>query len=219
MRLPVRSERDAYRITWATVVLVAVSVALGALVHPIAGIVLFVLVVAAAVVWDVRAPNPDRVDALREAVGQGRAQATHDRPCVLVVANQTLAGDELRSELLRRTPRPELRVVAPILISRMHYAMSDIDTELGLARTRLADCLSWARGAGFDAAGEVCPEGPLVAIEDQLRKVPADEIVISTHPAERSNWLAAGVVEEARAHLDMPVTHVVVDMARSGAPA
>jgi hypothetical protein len=214
MRLPVRSERDAYHITWATVVLAAASVAVGVLIHPVAGVVLFALVVVAAVVWDVRAPNPDRVDVLGEAASMGRQRAAGVRPRILVVANQTLAGDELRTELLGRKPAPELRVVAPIMISRVHYAMSDIDTELGRARGRLEQSLKWAHDAGFEASGEVCPDGPLVAIEDQLRKFAANEIVISTHPPERSNWLEAGVVERARAGLDIPVTHVVVDLAR-----
>jgi hypothetical protein len=219
MRLPVRSERDAYRITWAAVVLIAASIAIGALVHPVAGAALFVLVVLGAVVRDVRAPDPDRVDVLREAAGMGRASTASTRPRILVVANQTLSGDELRSELLRRAPRPELRVVAPILISRVHYAMSDIDTELGLARRRLEASLNWLREAGFEASGQVCADGPLVAIEDQLREYAVDEIVISTHPPDRSNWLEAGVVEQAREHLDIPVTHVVVELARRDAAA
>ena len=219
MRLPVRSERDAYRITWAAVVLIAASVAIGALVHPVAGAALFAVVVLGGVVRDVRAPDPDRVDVLREAAGMGREHTVDTFPRILVVANQTLGGEELRAELLRRRPRPELRVVAPILISRVHYAMSDIDTELGLARGRLEASLKWLREAGFEASGEVCADAPLVAIEDQLREFPADEIVISTHPPERSNWLEAGVMEEARAHLDIPVTHVVVDLARRDAVA
>ena len=217
MRLPVRSERDAFRIAWGTAALAVVSVALGALIHPIVGVVLFAGVVVIAVVWDVREPNPDRVDTLREAAGAGREHARSPHPRVLVVANQTLAGRELRDDLLGRSPRPELRVVAPILISRVKYAMSDIDTELVHARRRLAESLDWAREQGFDASGEVCPEGPLVAIEDELRQFAADEIVISTHPPERSNWLEAGVVERARAELDIPVKHVVVDLTRAGA--
>jgi GABA permease len=216
MRLPVRSERDAYRITWATVVLVVVCVVLGALVSPILGAVLFVLAIAAAVVWDLRSPNPDRIDSLMEAEQMGRERnSAAARPRVLVVANQTLGGRELQAGLLGRDPRPELRIVAPVLISRTKYAMSDIDAELVHAARRLDQCLAWARSSGFDADGEVCPDGPLVAIEDQLRKFAADEIVISTHPAERSNWLEAGVVERARADLDIPVTHVVVDLERS----
>jgi hypothetical protein len=219
MRLPIRSEPDAYRIVWATVVVVAISLAVGALIHPLAGVALFVLVVVAAVVWDLRAPNPDRVDVLAEAAEEGRANARGGRPRVLVVANQTLGGEELHSELLGRAPRPELRIVAPILISRMHYAMSDIDTELVLANRRLEETLNWARQAGFDVSGSVCSDGPLVAIEDQLRNFAADEIVISTHPPERSNWLEAGVVEKARADLDMPIKHVIVDLTRSGTAA
>jgi hypothetical protein len=219
MRLPVRSERDAYRITWATLLVAALSIAIGALIHPIVGAVVFVLIVAAAVIWDVRAPNPDRVDALGEAADMGRANAVDGRPRVLVVANQTLAGDELRTELLGRSPRPELRIVAPILISRVHYAMSDIDTEFRYASSRLEESLAWARDAGFDVSGEVCSDGPLVAIEDQLRKFAADEIVISTHPPQRSNWLDAGVVERSRAELNIPVTHVIVQHAPSGAVA
>ena len=39
-------------------------------------------------------------------------------------------------------------------------------------------------------------------------------MIISTHPPERSHWLEAGVVERAREELDIPVTHVVVDLAR-----
>jgi GABA permease len=219
MRLPVRSERDAYQITWATVALVAVAVALGALINPLVGVAVLVVAVVAAVIWDVRAPNPDRVEALREAAGAGREQAVGTQPRLLVVANQTLGGRELQEQLLDRKPRPELRIVAPILISRVKYAMSDIDVELVHAHRRLDDSLAWSRAHGFDASGEVCPDGPLVAIEDQLRKFAADEIVISTHPPARSNWLEAGVVDRARSELDLPVTHVIVDLTQARAIA
>jgi hypothetical protein len=219
MRIPVRSERDAYRIVWATVAVVVVSVAIGILIDPLVGVALFVVAVVAAVVWDLRAPNPDRVEALREAAGTGREHAVGTHHRLLVVANQTLGGRELREQLLGRVPRPELRMVAPILISRVHYAMSDTDTELTLARRRLDESIRWAGAEGFAVSGEVCPDGPLVAIEDQLRKFAADEIVISTHPAGRSNWLDAGVVDRARAELDIPITHVVVDLSRTGAAA
>src|SRR5437764_5259206 len=168
MRMPVRSERDAFRIAWGTVVLVAVSVALGALIEPLVGVALFVGVVIGAVVWDLRTPNPDHVNALDEAAHMGREHAVDGRPRLLVVANQTLAGEELRSELVRREPRPELRVAAPVLISRVKYVMSDIDTELRHARRRLDESLAWAHQAGFEASGDVFADGPVVAIEDHL---------------------------------------------------
>ena len=39
-----------------------------------------------------------------------------------------------------------------------------------------------------------------------------DEIIISTHPPERSRWLEHGVVAKAREEIELPVTHVVVDL-------
>ncbi len=66
---------------------------------------------------------------------------------------------------------------------------------------------------GLRAKGEIGDSDPNTAIEDALRAFPADEIVISTHPPERSHWLERGVVERAREEIDLPVTHVVVDLA------
>ena len=49
-------------------------------------------------------------------------------------------------------------------------------------------------------------------MEDALRTFGADEIVISTHPEGRSNWLERGVVNAARERFEVPITHVVVDL-------
>jgi hypothetical protein len=63
-----------------------------------------------------------------------------------------------------------------------------------------------ARGAREDH------HDPNQAIEDMLRAFPADELIISTHPPDRSKWLERGVVERARREVPLPVTHVVVDL-------
>jgi hypothetical protein len=61
---------------------------------------------------------------------------------------------------------------------------------------------------------------PNASLEDALRDFPADEVIISTHPPERSRWLERGVVSRAREEVPLPVTHVVVDLeAEAGAPA
>jgi len=60
--------------------------------------------------------------------------------------------------------------------------------------------------------GEVGALDPLLAIEDGVRMFHPDEIVISTHPEGRSNWLERGVVQAARDRYDVPMTHVVVDL-------
>jgi GABA permease len=51
-----------------------------------------------------------------------------------------------------------------------------------------------------------------VAVDDAVRTFSPNEIVISTHPPGRSNWLERGVVDSVRARYDVPVTHVVVDL-------
>ena len=63
------------------------------------------------------------------------------------------------------------------------------------------------------AEGEVGDADPLQAIEDGLRTFGADEVIISTHPEGRSDWLEKGVVRAARERFDVPITHVVVDLA------
>jgi hypothetical protein len=215
MRLPVHSERDVFRIVMGTVVLAAVAIVVGALTHPVVGLAVFAAAVIVAVVLDLRAKDPDRLRPLREAEHAGQTRPLSGGPRLLVVANQTLGGQELREDLLARAPRPELRVVAPVLVSRARYVMSDIDTELVLARERLEEMLGWARRQGFEVSGDVCADGPLTALEDELRSFGPEEVLISTHTPERSNWLEAGVVERAREELGIPVAHVVVDLERT----
>jgi hypothetical protein len=214
MRNPIRSEADAFYLTLGASGLTASAAALAAFVNPIAGAALVAGGLVGAFVWELSSKDPDRRRPLREAAAEGRLSAPPDaRPRVLVVANRTLQGDEL-TELLRRRARAgaELRVVAPILVSRVRYLASDIDRELLLARERLAAALAWARAEGVEASGTVGdPNAALGAIEDELRLFPADEIVISTYPKGMSNWLETDIVERLRDELDIPITHVIVD--------
>ena len=216
MRLPVKSESDAFRIAYGGVLLIGLSVAVGALLVPVAGVALFAGGLLGALTWDLASEDPDRRDALREAADASAGQAVDGRRRILVVANQTLVGRELREELLRRgASNAELRVVAPVLPSRAHYLTSDIDGELAEARRRLDATLAWAHDQGFDAAGRVGDDTPpITAIEDELRRFPADELIVSTHPPGRSNWLESGLVERARDELEIPVAHVIVDLER-----
>jgi membrane protein implicated in regulation of membrane protease activity len=220
VRNPVRSETDAFHIAWGGAAVIVASVALGALVTPLAGVALLAGAVAGAFIWEVATKDPDRRRPLREAQARGRA-TPRERPRVLVVANRTLRGESLRAELVRRGREgAELRFVAPILTSRVHYIASDVDAELRDARARLDDALSWARAEGLAATGKVGdPNVALGAIEDELRLSGADEVIISTHPPGRSNWLETGMLERLREELDIPITHLVVDLERAPAAA
>ena len=215
MRNPIRGETDAFYLALGGAGLTGASVAVGALVDPLAGATLFAGGVFGALIWELASTDPDPRRPFRDAAEQGRRRprAGHG---VLVVANRTLQGADLEATLRRRGEGgAELRVVAPILVSRIHYIASDVDSELREAHDRLAAVLEWAEAEGLNATGKVGdPNAALGAIEDELRGFAADEVVISTYPPGKSNWLETGVVERLREELDVPVTHVVVDPER-----
>ena len=91
---------------------------------------------------------------------------------------------------------------------------SDEDGARATAQERLDASLARLRDAGINARGQVGDGDPLQAIEDALRTFGADEVIVSTHPEGRSNWLERGVVDGARARFTVPITHVVVDLDR-----
>lgn len=138
-----------------------------------------------------------------------------DRFRLLVVANQTVTGRGLLHEIANRCRGRdcEVFVVAPALAgSRAAHWASAIDDGIELARERLQESLEEIGRLGLQADGEIGDSDPNLAIEDALRHYAADEVLISTHPASRSRWLEHGVVETARGKLELPVTHVVVDL-------
>ena len=131
------------------------------------------------------------------------------------MANETVGGDELRDLLGRKAEgvSEDVLLVCPALNSRLRTWTSDEDGARAAAQERLDESLARLRDAGVTARGEIGDGDPLQALEDALRTFPADEIVVSTHPPGRSNWLEQGVVENARLRFDVPVSHVVVDLA------
>lgn len=213
MRNPVRSESEAFRLTIGGVVTLVVSALLGWLLAPAVGVAALVVVLVVALVAYLRAGDPDRRtlgDVAREPHPHGAAAGTRH---VLVVANETLTGDELLGQLTRTgSERVEVDVLAPVLTSRLHAAMSDIDSDLAAAQTRLDRSLAWAQEFGLHVRGEVGDPSPTTAMEDELRDFGADEVIVVTHPRERETWQERGELERLRRELDVPVMHVMVGM-------
>jgi len=214
MRLPIRTETEAVRFVFAGCGVIAVSVLLGWLTTPLVGVAFFVVAFVIGAIAYLRAPNPDHRTPFADAETEPhRHGGTRGLRHVVVVANQTLSGDELRRRLTQMGGRLELDVLAPVLTSHVHYAVSDIDSELAEARRRLDQSLAWARESGFVARGEVGDPNPTTAIEDELRDFGADAVVVVTHPRELETWQEHGELERLQRELQVPVQHVMVGSA------
>ncbi|MBA3717996.1 MAG: hypothetical protein H0W87_07210 [Actinobacteria bacterium] len=211
MKNPLRSEEEAYRFLLGTIVYFG-AIVLAALVGGTWwGVGVFAVLTAVALVWffrrDPQPPPPKTAPRQRSPEGETR---------ILVVANETVGGRTLREMIRDRSEgvRAEVLVVCPALNSPLRHWTSDEDKARAAAQLRLDESLALLREAGVNARGEVGTGDPLQAIEDALRTFGADEVILSTHPEGRSNWLERGVVEGARQRFAVPITHVVVDLER-----
>jgi GABA permease len=207
MRNPFRSEADAFRFVWLTIGYFAL-IFIGSLINVWVGVAVFVVVTSVALWWLFRRSTQEA------PVKQTPAASPPGEYRILVVANETVGGPELLSEIHGRSQGGAARVlvVTPALNSPLRHWVSDEDDARAAAQARLEESLASMRAAGLDAAGEIGDGDPSQAIEDAVRTFQPDELIISTHPAGRSNWLERGIVEKARERFDLPVTHVVVDL-------
>jgi hypothetical protein len=205
---PLRSEAEAFRFLIASIAyfgaIVIASVAGGTWV----GLGVFIALTGAVLAWWARARSEARTEKTLP-----RPHAAGERR-ILVIANETVGGHTLRSAILERSRdgREEVLVVTPALNSPIRHWVSDDDGARAAAQERLERSLTQLAAAGVEARGEVGDGDPMQAIEDALRTFGADEIIISTHPEGRSNWLERGLVEHARERFAVPITHVVVDL-------
>ena len=208
MRNPLRSEAEAFRFLLLTIVYFALIV-IGALIDKWVGVGVFVVLTLAVVYWAFlrgRDEPPARVAPT--------LSHPDDERRVLVIANETVAGDTLHSMIRRKSEgyRTNVLVVAPAQPSPLQHLASDDDPGRQAARERLDESLAKLRAEGLSAQGHVGDPDPVQAIEDALRTFGPDEVIISTHPEGRSHWLERGVVEHARDRFAVPITHVVVDL-------
>jgi hypothetical protein len=142
---------------------------------------------------------------------------------VLVIANETVAGQTLIEALKSRAAAEETRVmvVAPINEPREGYVVYE-DTRRAAAGRRLDRTLQLLREAGVPASGLVVDTDPVNATRDAIAQAePAiDSVIVSTHPKERSGWLQRNVPERVqKAAGSIPLEHVVVDVQAEGGPA
>ena len=121
----------------------------------------------------------------------------------LVVANQTVASEELLGVLRRKAEGEPRRfiVICP--------QSGDENGHGADAAGRLAHTLKELEDAGLEAIGQVVHPDPYTAIQNALQFYAPDDIVISTFPETRSGWLRNDLVGRVEASTGKPVEHVV----------
>jgi hypothetical protein len=190
------------------VVLLLAVIALGVFVNPLAaglllaiGLVLLIVHIAMRPEGQLRDAATDTVPA-SERVGRRR---------VLVVADAPLSGEEAAVRI-RETggEDPQLDVVAPVLVSQAHFAMSDRDAEMAEAQDRLDVTLARAREHGFTATGTIGSDDPETAMADALRRSGAEAVLFVSRGEDERTRLEDRALRRADAELAIPVVHVEV---------
>jgi nucleotide-binding universal stress UspA family protein len=138
----------------------------------------------------------------------------------LVVANQTLGGEELTAKLAECAGAGPCRfyLVAPVTNTEAsdRWFTGGLEGVLPgaykIARTmagaRLQHELERLREAGVEADGEVVEPTPLEAIRKIATREEVDEVIVSTLPRRLSRWIAMDLPRRIRRTTSLPVTHI-----------
>ena len=138
-----------------------------------------------------------------------------ERRTVLVVANETLPGEELLEAVQRHAAAGDVlvRVIAPVNAPREGYVVYE-NTRRASAARRLDRTVAKLREAGLSVIGDVIDSDPLTAVRDAIAQDRPDELIVSTHPDSKSGWRRRNLLEEVRKVAgDIPVEHVTSDVA------
>lgn len=185
------------------------AIAVGVVASAAAGLATAVVLAALGLILLLRAARGSLPGDIELARPDDRAHR------ILVVANETIERRALLDEIVDRCEgrdRAEILLVCPALAqTRLQYLASDIDEARGEAGRRLERSLVALRRRGVDASGVVGDDDPVEAAVDALAFFGADEVIVSTHAPQRSRWLERGAVEQIRAEVGVPVTHVSAD--------
>jgi len=132
---------------------------------------------------------------------------------ILVIANETAGSTSLVDKLEQSAAEgdPLVTVIAPVNQPNEGYVVYR-DTRRASAGRRLDRTLETLRRGQIRATGMVVETGPVAAVKDALAQLepPVTEVIVSTHPKERSGWLRRNAVEQIRkAAGEIPVDHVV----------
>jgi hypothetical protein len=132
---------------------------------------------------------------------------------ILVVANQTIAGQKLFDTIKRKKDEAgEARFVVCVPRNRPQFGNVIYDDMVhDAAQVRIDLARKFMRQFGIDIVGEVGDPDPYSATLDAVYEWSPDEIIISTLPATASGWMRRDLIERVSDATRLPVTHVEVD--------
>jgi hypothetical protein len=134
---------------------------------------------------------------------------------ILVVANETVVSKALVDLIEQKAKDGNVRatVLAPVNQPRQGYVVY-YDTRRAAARRRLDKTLELLRLHHVPADGVVVETDPVSALRDAINQLEPDEVIVSTHPQQKSGWLRRDAVEQMRRVAGkLPFEHIVVDVA------
>jgi hypothetical protein len=149
---------------------------------------------------------------MTDAMHEGRPHT------IVVVANETAASRSLADLLEEKGKQGDIYVVvvAPVNQPRQGYVVY-YDTRRASARRRLDKTLDLLRAHGIPSEGVVVECDPVSALRDAIDQLEPDEVIVSTHPQQKSGWLRRNAVDQMRRVAgDLPFEHVVVDLEAEG---
>ena len=121
---------------------------------------------------------------------------------LLVVANETVTGGGLIDAVKRKAKEQDVELVtvlAPVSTPEAGYVVYE-DTRRAAAGRRLDRTLVAAARSRHPAHGLVLETDPEAAVKDAFGMLdpPPTEIIVSTHPIQKSGWLRKNVVDRIK---------------------
>ena len=128
----------------------------------------------------------------------------------LIVANQTLAADQLTEKIhqLRADGECSFHIVVPATHAKDHSSYTE-GHDHALAEKRLGAALERFRAIGCEADGEVGDTSPFLAVRDcLLADGTYDGIIVSTLPQGVSKWLKQDLPHRLERTFGLPIIHL-----------
>jgi hypothetical protein len=140
-----------------------------------------------------------------------------DERRILIVANQTAAGQHLKDLVRNRLKEGPCSFVLLVPATPPHGTLTYTDEETTeLAQRRMKEAIEGLNAAGVkEIEGQVGDGSPadaveaLMQIENYEHHQPFDEIILSTLPPGISRWLKQDLAHRFEKHYGVPVTHVI----------